>query len=141
MTFDGYSQLYSHPDRLGESLLLFIHNRNTYVVSDMSSISRSPEPVWETPSLATLPPELLVEISEHLAATFSLKSLASLNAVSHQLHDTTLSVLYRKLILVTRDPEGFEERDTSLTIEEGMSICQGWKHTKCSTWDSTIIFL
>jgi hypothetical protein len=99
-------------------------------LDDMSSTARSPEPVPITPSLATLPSELLVEIAEHLAATYSLGSLASFNTVSHRVHDTTLSVLYRKLILVTRDPEGFEERDAVLTIEEGMPICEGWKYTK-----------
>lgn len=94
------------------------------------SSSTAPEPVSHAPSLVALPSELLVEISEYLAATFSLGSLAALNAVSHRVHDTTLSVLYRKLILVTRDPEGYKERDTALSIEEGMPLCEGWKHTK-----------
>jgi hypothetical protein len=85
----------------------------------------------ETPrSFANLPLELVAEVAEHLVASFSLGSLAAFNAVSHQIHEATLGILYRKLILVTRNPEGFEEQDVAVTIEEGMPICEGWKYTK-----------
>jgi hypothetical protein len=96
----------------------------------MSSPS-APESASETPpSFGSLPPELVVEVAEQLVASFSLGSLASLNAVSRLLHTITLSILYRSLILVTRDPEGFEEREKDVMIEEGMAIPEGWKYTK-----------
>jgi hypothetical protein len=82
------------------------------------------------PSFASLPPELLVEVAEQLAASHSLGTLASFNAVSQQLRTISHDILYRSLILVTRDPDGFKEREKDVMIEEGMAIPEGWKFTK-----------
>lgn len=83
-----------------------------------------------SPSFASLPPELLVEIAEQLAASHSLGSLAAFSAVSQQLRTISHNILYRSLILVARDPDGFKEREKDVMIEEGMAIPEGWKFTK-----------
>lgn len=72
--------------------------------------------------------ELMIEIAEHLVASYSLKTLASLNIASRQTHAATLRVLYRHLILVTRDPHGIEEWEKPLML--GPSIPEGWKYTE-----------
>lgn len=53
-----------------------------------------------------LPAELVEEISEHLAVSYSLESLAALNATSKWLRGVTLRILYRTVILFKRRPDG-----------------------------------
>jgi hypothetical protein len=77
------------------------------------------------PSFASLPPELLVEVAEQLAASHSLGSLAAFNSVSQQLRTISHNILHRSLVLATRHPEGFEEREKDVRIEEGMAIPEG----------------
>jgi hypothetical protein len=81
-------------------------------------------------SFASLPEELVVEIAEHLANSYALASLASLNATCRATNGATLSLLYRSLILVTRDPEGFAEQEKELVWDEGKAVPRGWKFVK-----------
>jgi hypothetical protein len=68
--------------------------------------------------VAKLPEELLVEVAEHLAATHSLASLAAINVTCRSIHHHTLPVLFRSLILVTRDPEGFIELEKAVPVSK-----------------------
>ncbi|KAJ9091488.1 hypothetical protein QFC21_007188 [Naganishia friedmannii] len=77
-----------------------------------------------------LPWELLVEISEHLSASFSLGSLASFNITCRQAYEATLSVLYRSLVLVGRDPEGFAEKEKPLELEQCRALPMGWQFVR-----------
>lgn len=100
-------------------------------ISIMSALQALPERLdSNATSFASLPEELVVEIAEHLANSYALASLASFNATCRSAHGATLSLLYRSMILVTRDPEGFAERERELVLDEEKPVPQGWKFVK-----------
>jgi hypothetical protein len=81
-------------------------------------------------SLSVLPAELVSEISEYLASTYSLGSLAAFNASPRIIHHGTLPVLYRSLVLVRRDSGGCAEEETALRFDERGTIPVGFQYTK-----------
>lgn len=81
-------------------------------------------------SLSALPAELIGDISEYLASTYSLGSLAALNAASRNLRLPTLPILYRSLVLVRREPGGCAEEETPLRLDERGTIPVGFQYTK-----------
>jgi hypothetical protein len=68
--------------------------------------------------VSKLPEQLLVEVAEHLAATHTLASLAAFNVTCRSIHHHTLPVLFRSLILVTRDPEGYVELERAALVSK-----------------------
>lgn len=89
-----------------------------------------PSPRLECNNISALPAELLIEIAEQLAATYSGASLASLNASCRRFHEATLPVLFRSLILVTRDPEDFVEVEREVSVEIKQDIPKAWSHVR-----------
>lgn len=81
-------------------------------------------------SLFDLPFELLSEITDHLVTSYSHGSLASLNQTSRHSRDTTISDLYRTLILLKMDPQVKVEEDYNPPIRVENSIPEGWQHTR-----------
>jgi hypothetical protein len=59
-------------------------------------------------ALDCLPVELVVKISEHLAASYTLGSLAALNMTSRWIREVTLPVLFRTVILFNQKLDGRE---------------------------------
>jgi hypothetical protein len=83
-----------------------------------------------TNNLWQLPAELLIEIAEQLAATYRLATLASFNTACRRIHDATLPVLFRSMILVTRDPEDSVEVERATTVTEEDDKPKSWQHVK-----------
>ena len=86
--------------------------------------------VDSTNNLSQFPAELLIEIAEQLAATYRLATLASLNITCRRIHDATLPVLFRSMILVTRDPEDSVEVEREITVTEEDEMPKSWQHVK-----------
>lgn len=112
------TQISSLPQHTQSILDSFDNHRNRILLSSA------------TMSLIALPAELVSEISEYLASSYSLGSLAALNASSRNIHDTTLPVLYRSLVLVRRDPGGCAEEETPLQFVAGGIVPVGFQYTK-----------
>jgi hypothetical protein len=80
--------------------------------------------------ISDLPFELLSEITDHLVTSYSHGSLANLNQTSRHFRDTTISNLYRTLILLKMDPQVKVEEEYNPPIRVGDSIPEGWEHTR-----------
>jgi hypothetical protein len=103
--------------------------RNARWLDNMSTTAISPETMPETPSLSTLPSELVVEISEHLTASSSFGSLASFNITCKWIREATLPILYRKVILFRQN--GAAAGEGHLRWGRDMScIPEGCKYTR-----------
>jgi hypothetical protein len=99
--------------------------------SKRSFTSRRTAPETQGPSaLDSLPAELLGEIVDHLASTYSLGSLASLNVSCNYLRRLTLPVLYRSLILVRRDKKSFVELDVPPPMRKDQPVPEGYRHVR-----------
>jgi hypothetical protein len=76
----------------------------------------------------SLPVELVTEISEYLAASYSFGSLAGLNATCKWIQEATLPILYRTVILLRRKVDG--RNDLKGWKDVGQSLLGGCQHTR-----------
>jgi hypothetical protein len=93
--------------------------------------ARQTTPIDNPSSLVALPSELLTEIAEHLASAYALGSLADLNVVCRRIRRETSPTLYRSLILVRRDPQGFQESERPVPwSSKSGDIPRSWQYTQ-----------
>lgn len=82
-------------------------------------------------SLVALPSELLTEIAEHLASAYALGSLANLNVGCRRIYQLTSPILNRSLILVRRDPQGFQESERTVPwSSKSADVPRSWQYTQ-----------
>jgi hypothetical protein len=74
--------------------------------------------------MQSLPVELIQEVAQHLASTFSHRSLAALNVTSHWFRKATPPILFRTVTLVTQGPEG-RSQGKALHIGRGAGAFAG----------------
>jgi hypothetical protein len=97
----------------------------------MNPVDTFPPSLHREPSIITiLPAELLMEIAEQLRATYSLASLASFNACCRQIHESTLPVLFRSLILVTWYMGREFEVEREVRVRKVVDIPTAWDHVR-----------
>lgn len=96
----------------------------------MNPVDTPPPSLHHPSTISDLPVELVIEIAEQLSATYSLASLASLNVTCRRIHESTLSVLFRSLVLVTRDSEHNLEAEREVRVTDQENIPKAWNHVR-----------